>query len=118
MSIKAWKVSGEDGEGFVIFAETRGQARMLGAWDLDEEFTNVSATRAPSFDALVGKTLTPRDYIERNWWYPCAGIGCSRNCYGDDEDVCFDNLGTAYCSEKCRASLSARAGGSAGGGGC
>lgn len=75
----------------IVFAETPGKAKSLGASELECEFTEISkCKRAPEFDKYAGTDrLHDRAYIENNWSAPCPK--CERPC--DEYTAVYDKSG-------------------------
>lgn len=84
----------------IVFAKTRGEARTLGAKELECDFIDVTkCRRAPNFDKHVklGK-ITDRIYIENGFGVPCPK--CERPC--DEYTAVYDDTGqTLKCCVEC-----------------
>lgn len=87
--LKAYLARSYDGESDVIvfahrnnMAARREAAGMMASGDI----TDVdSLKRAPEFDDLAeASVITSKDYIERGWWFECAG--CCRRVSSDMND--------------------------------
>ena len=80
-----------DASACVVFAETRGKARSLGAKELDCQFEEVYfCRRLPSFDQYAHlDRITDRIYIENNWAQGCPK--CERLC--DEYTAVYDESG-------------------------
>ena len=101
--VRAWWVSDYEGEYEEIrFAQTAGQAKEGSLARENYSFIEIRATRAPSFDDMVGKTITARDYHERGWW--CRCWLCDSRVDNDTEEVenLYNDSGGVYCSPECK----------------
>lgn len=100
--MKAWKVEDPDGRGCVVHADTRGQARHLGASDLDyqAEYIGYSATRYPLFD---GQKVTPLALIADGWWWECGCCGAKLDEERiNDEDLApVESRSDLFCGQDC-----------------
>jgi hypothetical protein len=75
----------------VVFAESSGKARNLGAKELDCEFVEVTfCRRLPEFDQYAHlDRITDRIYIENGWGSGCPK--CERIC--DEYTAVYDESG-------------------------
>ena len=90
--VRAWEISNPDGfdnsgESLVVFADTRGRARRLGAGEFDTEFTAVNVRRLPEFDEYAALRHMPDAVLlAHGWLVPCAGCGEIVEDYVDEDD--------------------------------
>lgn len=97
--LKAWKVEPYNGDGYstVVFAKNRGEARNLATLTdccQDFRFTEIRATRMPSFDDQY------RGHWEADWYDPndrrqLVQEGWHCEYVGDDD--CAKCTGRPYC---------------------
>lgn len=99
--MKAWIVS-EDAEGHsaVVFATSRGQAKGIGARELDEEFVDVTIRRAPEFDKHAPGPVSIGTLLSAGWFYDCGR--CGRQVYADTDGAIIREK-EVYCSAECEA---------------
>lgn len=115
---KAWIASeGDigDGRSVVVFAETRNEARGIGANELHREYMEVSAVRKKEYDQYVDQMEVPCEVlIKDGWWFTCHGDFCYRNDNVDQEAIDHDGAriidGKPYCG-KCVAEIDRLRGG-------
>jgi len=104
--LKAWTVIDPSEESsIVIFADTRGKARMFGAGELGScyEFIDYGIKRSPEFDKYAEQGEVPLSVLmEHNWWIECRG--CDYRVFLDDltEGLAVMIDGEPYCA-KCAA---------------
>ncbi|MDP2779752.1 hypothetical protein [Devosia sp.] len=112
---KAWYIWVKDSDegGEIHWGETAGKAKVKARQQdelvqADYMWTDISAKRAPAFDGEA-RTLTPRDWIEAGYSYPCAFCECSMTRDGkwcEDGRIpgapVFGEAGEAWCSESCK----------------
>ncbi len=101
---KAWLVEKDDGCGAIVWAETRGKARYIGAMQLDIGYSEVSSCRRyRALDGGVPDGLTLTQWQLRNGWHwECQQ--CSKICYGPEdggEGTVLDEDEKVFCSQRC-----------------
>ena len=110
--MKAWTVTehyNEEEYACVVFAETRNQARAIGAGELDREYMQVSATRCRHFDKYANKGEVPLETLfEHGWYWTCQGDCCTRLDQDDIENNGAKIIdGKPYCA-KCLTKIEER----------
>lgn len=99
--LKAYKVScRDDDHGAVIrFARSsRDVDRYANSETCDCEFIDRTIRRAKEFDELAPGPLTPKDYLERGWYWGCSG--CHEEMIHIDDNPLFVE-GRVFCSIEC-----------------
>jgi len=110
--LRAWKVEDpfdDEGRALIVHARSRSQARAFGQGELDAEYINLHANRAPEFDDLDGDELI-RAQLAAGWWMGCHG--CQEHVRAEqvEGEVYDEGLraapyvlrnGGVYCSSKC-----------------
>ena len=98
--MKAWKVYDEqsyEGGSTVVFAETRGKAKVLAQMTdscEDAEYTDIRATRMPELDGYKDHECE-MDWYDENDRIALVKLGWS--CLEPEDDVCM----VAPCREFC-----------------
>lgn len=112
---KAYAVS-DDEHAEIVFANSIRRARTLGASLLGcdgDELDDVK--RAPEFDEFGSRrAITAADFLDRGWWFECAGCSNRVDASGgpeweredDDEDTGpsfhLYHPRSVWCSDRCR----------------
>lgn len=96
MPLKAFKVTdGREERSVLVLAEKRSQAIASAIGELDCEYRDARAVRAPEFDDGIPSWRALVE--EHGWWYGCDG--CHANVSEGDlaDGGCFSDDETAWC---------------------
>ena len=111
-AVRAWKVGDpfdDEGRQVVVYATKRSEAKAFAQGELNAEYIDLEAHRAPEFDGLGGDELI-RAQLAAGWWMGC--YGCYEPVRAEEEegevyDECHRAApyvlrnGAVYCSSKC-----------------
>ena len=93
----AWYVTDSSEEwGEIVYATSRGQARMKGAAIGDGEFCDISARRRPQYDEFDPRGPSRERLFNDGWWFECEA--CPRQARAGDGVATFRE-GGAWCDE-------------------
>lgn len=85
----------------IIFAESRNKAKAEGAAELDRDYMEVTAVRAPKYDQYADDMAVPVEVLlQDGWWFTCHGINCGKQIYQDEIESGGRVIdGFPYCAE-------------------
>lgn len=98
--MKAYKVT-EPNEGYaeILFAETRGAAKVRSEYYDGCNYTELHAVRTPEFDEWAAKGKVPKAVLfAHGWWWTCSGSSCTRHVTEETGTIIGDDV---YC-DKCK----------------